>query len=83
MSGKHTRNNTAYLIRKLLHENQVIIVMQALEAGLCSLYAARATNLLIRVEPMQRRIPVKGGRLLRYFRRVVKTLQRRGVSPII
>ena len=27
-----------------------------LKAGLCSLYAARATNLLTRAEPMQRRI---------------------------
>ena len=30
--------------------------MLVLKAGLCSLYAARATNLLTRAEPMQRRI---------------------------
>ena len=30
--------------------------MEVLKVRLCSLYAARATNLLTRAEPMQRRI---------------------------
>ena len=42
-----------------------------LKVGLCSLYAARATNLLTRAEPMQRRILGWGGRLW-CFGRVVK-----------
>ena len=32
------------------------INLMVLKVGLCSLYAARATNLLIRAEPMQRHI---------------------------
>ena len=34
----------------------VIKLKEVLKVGLCSLYAARATNLLTRVEQMQRRI---------------------------
>ena len=50
---------------------------QVLKVGLCSLYAARATNLLTRAEPMQRRILGWGGRLW-CFGRVVKTLHWEG-----
>ena len=59
------------------------IEWQVLEAGLCSLYAARATNLLTRAEPMQRRVLDWGGRLSRCFGRVVKTLHYGKVSPIV
>ena len=41
--------------------------MLVLKVGLCSLYAARATNLLTRVEPMQRRI-LELGREVAVFR---------------
>src|SRR5277367_3266816 len=39
-----------------------------LKVGLCSLYAARATNLLTRAEPMQRRILDWGREVVAVFR---------------
>ena len=40
------------MLRHLKHYIKELV----LKVGLCSLYAARATNLLTRAEPMQRRI---------------------------
>ena len=47
------------------------IIHLVLKVGLYSLYAARATNLLTRAEPMQKHILDWGGRLW-CFGRVVK-----------
>ena len=46
--------NLSFLI--LLNVISNNIPVPVLKVGLCSLYAARATNLLTRAEPMQRRI---------------------------
>ena len=53
-----------------------------LKVGLCSLYAARATNLLTRAEPMQRRILDWGREAIAVFREGGENSALGGGAPV-
>ena len=66
--------NLSFLI--LLNVISNNIPVPVLKVGLCSLYAARATNLLTRAEPMQRHI-------LNWGREVVAVFQKSSENSIL